>query len=296
MPVEDATDAEIIAALEKLVSDGVEAGTFVILEGDPSRNYYVQFALHGGAIWCEAVSNEYLEPEHRLSEPQTERLQALGWHEAEHEGPNWFRTFTPRLDAYVAIVERAREAFTEVYGLPADTPLRMSTSWDVPAVTDEPRVDDEGRPIFICYRQGDSAGFAGRLHDSLQARFTEQAIFMDINQVPGMDFRDAIDEALRSCRVVLAVIGPNWLRIAGRDGRPRLSDPRDFVRLELEAALRRDGLPVIPVLVDDASVPAPDDLPPSLQALSYRYAATLRHRNWRPDVEELSKAIAQHLE
>ena len=130
MPVEDATDAEIIEALEKLARDAIDAGTFVILEADTARNYYVQFAVQDGGMYCEAVSNQYLAPEHQLDAEQTTALEALGWHEGEYEGQNWVRTFMPSREAFAEIVGRARQAFTDVYGLPEDVPLRMTRSWD----------------------------------------------------------------------------------------------------------------------------------------------------------------------
>jgi hypothetical protein len=47
------------------------------------------------------------------------------------------------------------------------------------------------------------------------------------------------------------------------------------VRLEIESALKRD-IPVVPVLVDNARMPAETDLPDSLRSLAYRHAAELR--------------------
>ena len=130
MPVEDATDAEIIEALEKLARDAIDAGTFVILEADTARNYYIQFAVQDGGMYCEAVSNQYLEPEHQLDDEQTIALEHLGWREGEHEDQNWVRTFTPGPEALANSVSLARRAFSEVYGLPDDVPLRMTRSWD----------------------------------------------------------------------------------------------------------------------------------------------------------------------
>lgn len=130
MPVEDATDAEIIEALEKLARDAIDAGTFVILEADTARNYYIQFAVQDGGMYCEAVSNQYLEPEHQLDDEQTLALENLGWREGESEGQNWVRTFTPGPEALASSVSLARRAFSEVYGLPDDVPLRMTRSWD----------------------------------------------------------------------------------------------------------------------------------------------------------------------
>jgi hypothetical protein len=130
MPVEDATDAEIIEALEKLARDAIDAGTFVILEADTARNYYVQFAVQDGGMYCEAVSNQYLAPEHQLDAEQTTALEALGWHEGEYEGQNWVRTFMPSREAFAGTVRLVRRAFVEVYGLAGDVPLRMTRSWD----------------------------------------------------------------------------------------------------------------------------------------------------------------------
>src|SRR3954451_11699922 len=131
MSVTDASDEEIAEALMKLVENEVELGTFVVLEGDIERNYYVQFALDGGRLYCEAVSNQYLEPPNELSDAQLRTLENLGWREPEHHGQNWFRTFRPTSAAdYAEIVAMARRAFVEVYGLAPDVPLEMKCSWD----------------------------------------------------------------------------------------------------------------------------------------------------------------------
>jgi hypothetical protein len=60
------------------------------------------------------------------------------------------------------------------------------------------------------------------------------------------------------------VIGRQWLTATDNAGRRRLDSPRDFVRIEIEAALQRD-IPVIPLLVQGASMPDEDNLPPSIQ-------------------------------
>ena len=52
---------------------------------------------------------------------------------------------------------------------------------------------------------------------------------------------------LEGCRAVLVVIGREWIR--DLEGRRRLDSAEDHVRIEIETALAREGLPVIPVLV-----------------------------------------------
>ena len=44
MSQEGVSDSEIGEALRKLVRDRVAAGSYVVLNGDRSRNYFVQFA------------------------------------------------------------------------------------------------------------------------------------------------------------------------------------------------------------------------------------------------------------
>lgn len=72
-----------------------------------------------------------------------------------------------------------------------------------------------------------------------------------------------IAQAVEACDALLAIIGQGWLDAADSDGNRRLDNPTDYVRVEIEAALNR-GIPVVPVLVDDATTPTEGDLPPSL--------------------------------
>ncbi|MFZ1103545.1 MAG: toll/interleukin-1 receptor domain-containing protein, partial [Hyphomicrobiaceae bacterium] len=149
--------------------------------------------------------------------------------------------------------------------------------------------------IFINYRRQDSRPWAGRLHDRLDANLPNE-LFMDVNTIaPGDDFIAAIHRALEKCDVLLAVIGPGWLNIQNdsRTGR-RIDSPGDFVRLELEEALSRD-LFIVPVLVDDAKMPAEEELPDSLKPLARRHAVTLTHEKWDTDTERLIGAIRNGL-
>jgi hypothetical protein len=145
--------------------------------------------------------------------------------------------------------------------------------------------------IFINYRRDDSAGHAGRLHDALVARFGEEHIFMDIDRIPlGVDFVEAIRDAVGSCDVLIALIGRDWLSLPDARGRPRLENPEDYVRLELEAALSR-GVPVIPARVQDAEMPSSTELPEVLAPFARRNGLPLRDIGWREDVGRLMRAL-----
>jgi hypothetical protein len=145
--------------------------------------------------------------------------------------------------------------------------------------------------IFVNYRREDSSGQAGRLYDALTQRFGADRVFMDIDTIePGLDFAEVIDKTIGSVEVFLALIGPRWFGAPDAQGTPRLEKPDDFVRLEIEAALRPD-VRVIPVLVAGAVMPSSDRLPPSLAALARRNAVEVRDTSWRSDIERLIGAL-----
>lgn len=133
--------------------------------------------------------------------------------------------------------------------------------------------------IFISYRRSDSHADAGRIYDRLAAHFGKAAVFKDVDDIPpGVDFRDYLNRTLHQCEVLLAVIGPTWLTATDSQGHRRLDHPADWVRVEIEEALRRDNVLVVPLLVSHAALPRPDQLPKSLQDLAYR-----NYREARPD-------------
>lgn len=131
MPIVAPPDSSIAEAIQKLMEDGIDAGTYVVLEADPSRNYYIQFAVQGGRLFCECVSNQYLDPENQLSAEQLSLLANLGWREPETATQNWFRTYRPSAPAdYAAIVKDVRNAFATVYRIAPDAEIEMTCSWD----------------------------------------------------------------------------------------------------------------------------------------------------------------------
>jgi formylglycine-generating enzyme required for sulfatase activity len=132
--------------------------------------------------------------------------------------------------------------------------------------------------IFISYRRSDSEDVAGRIYDRLVGHFGKDAIFKDVDAIPiGVDVRDYINDSLNQCSVVLAVIGKTWLTATDDNGNRRLDNPVDWVRLELEEALKRKGkVIIVPVLVRRATMPAPSELPPTLVNLAYLNAAQAR--------------------
>jgi hypothetical protein len=147
--------------------------------------------------------------------------------------------------------------------------------------------------IFICFRRTD-AGWAGRLDDELQERFPG-AVFRDVAIPAGVPWREHIDGVLAACRVVLVMIGPSWTAATGPDGVRRLWAEDDVVRTEIERALGRDDVKVIPVLFDGAEMPKRAELPAGIHQLVERQAQTLSDRRWAVDMDELAECIAKEI-
>jgi len=146
--------------------------------------------------------------------------------------------------------------------------------------------------VLISYRREDSAHVTGRIYDRLVQQFGRTAVFKDVDNIPlGIDFRTYLEQQVAKCDVFLAVIGRHWMKPQGQKGKSRLADPADFVRLEIEAALKRQ-IPVIPVLVEGASIPSVDRLPTSLQGLSYRNGIVVRPD---PDFHRDMDRLIEHL-
>ena len=149
--------------------------------------------------------------------------------------------------------------------------------------------------IFISYRREDAAANAGRLYDHLSDRFGADHVFMDVDSIAiGVDFTKAVVAAVSACSLLLVLVGKDWLSSTDSNGRRRIDNPDDWIRIEIEAALQRD-IPVVPVLVDGAELPYADDLPPSLRPFVRRQAFRLSHVGFRAEVASLIEAVAKVL-
>ncbi|HKN20387.1 MAG TPA: TIR domain-containing protein [Terracidiphilus sp.] len=164
-----------------------------------------------------------------------------------------------------------------------------------PEPVDPSGVTASNKSVFISYRRHDSPHITGRIYDRLVTEFGKDAIVKDVDSFAlGLDFREQLREEVGRCAVLIAVVGKNWNPL-GDSGEPRLSDPRDFPRIEIESALNRN-IPVIPVMVDGARIPAESDLPPALASLAYRNGMEVRpDPDFHNDANRLIRNIAAHL-
>jgi len=150
------------------------------------------------------------------------------------------------------------------------------------------------RSLFVSYRRDDSAYVTDRILDSLRARFGSDAMFRDVDDIPtGVDFRQAVTDALSQAKVLMAIIGPDW----SGSTENRLLDTNDMVRFELETA-RASGMPILPVLVAGAASPPPAErLPASLAFLANINGAKVRPgTDFDRDMQDLNKSLSSQLE
>lgn len=148
--------------------------------------------------------------------------------------------------------------------------------------------------IFISYRREDSQYQADRLYEALKQYVIDpkRDIFIDVDNIPvGVDFVDHLESQVAQCDILLAIIGPGWLTAKNAaTGMRRLDDPKDFVRIEIAAALLR-GIPVAPVLLDGTPFPAEYELPDDLKPLVRRNGADVRRVSFDVDVRRLIHGI-----
>ncbi len=144
--------------------------------------------------------------------------------------------------------------------------------------------------IFISYRRDDASGYAGRLHDGLVAHFGAESIFLDVEVEPGLNYVTRVREAIAACHAFIAVVGPRWATIADERG-PRLHNETDLLRIEVEEALARPGLRVIPLLLPRARMPEPADVPATVAPLMWLQAIEFSDARWSSDLQRLISVL-----
>ena len=122
--------------------------------------------------------------------------------------------------------------------------------------------------------------------------FDVEDLFRDRESIgAGDNWRDSLTISLGSAKACLVIIGPNWLAAKDDQGRQRLFQDNDWVRSEIEMALSKSQIRLIPVLVEGATLPAEQDLPPSIQGLLDVQAKRLSEENWEVDSRELIRRL-----
>lgn len=158
----------------------------------------------------------------------------------------------------------------------------------LPVPVHAPTLRTVGARIFISYRREDSQADAGRLSADLVREFGSDRVFTDIDSIPiGGSVQQRISDAIDSAAVVLVLIGPDW-------SLERLSNPHDWVRIEIASAIEKH-VPIIPVRLRRAEMPEASQLPEELAALVDYNGAEIEHSSWRRDLPPIIDAIRLEL-
>lgn len=164
-----------------------------------------------------------------------------------------------------------------------------------PSTASAPPAAARKAPLFISYRRRDSQGATGRLYDSLVRVYGEVALFRDVSAIaPGEKFASAIEQALANASVVIVVIGPRWVEMLDRFGSKPADGQIDYVRLEVETALRL-GKPIVPLLVDGAAVPVRTELVETLRPLVDFHVHEASDRDWNHHIKLLCATLDKYL-
>jgi hypothetical protein len=142
--------------------------------------------------------------------------------------------------------------------------------------------------IFVNYRREDAGAQAARIRDRLVGSFGAANVFMDVDNLrPGQRFDKELTKALDGCDAFIAVIGPRWYDLLYARAQ---TGGHVYVREELGTALARE-MPVIPILIDQATLPRSEGLPDDLRPLVLHQAHQIRHEHFGRDTDALISTI-----
>ncbi len=146
--------------------------------------------------------------------------------------------------------------------------------------------------IFLSYRRTDTISETGRIYDRLVTAFGREHVFKDVDNIPlGVDFAEYIDQEVSRCRVLLVVMGKTWITTTEADGTRRLDNPDDFVRIEIESALKRN-IPVVPLLLEGVIMPKRFQLPEPLQPFARRNGTVIGYDpRFHDDMDRLIRKL-----
>ena len=155
---------------------------------------------------------------------------------------------------------------------------------------DSTTIVESDRLIFINYRRADSEDVCGRIYDRLTATFGSDGVFRDVANIPpGSDFRVILEREVAVCDLMLVIMGREWF---SSENEQRLSEVDDFVRFEIETALKRN-IPIIPLWVGRrTTMPDANRLPESIRDLTNRQSISVRaDPDFHADVDRLIARI-----
>lgn len=153
-------------------------------------------------------------------------------------------------------------------------------------------LDDRVTDVFISYRRGDSAYAATRIQQQLQGALPHLSIFIDREMPGGEAWSQRLDQALAECRIVVVLIGSDF--VSEFERRAATPGETDYMRLELETAIDLKKW-LVPVVLGAGDMPAPQRLPPKLHALTSAQAVFAPATSFSAAMDCLATALVKRL-
>jgi pterin-4a-carbinolamine dehydratase len=140
--------------------------------------------------------------------------------------------------------------------------------------------------VFISYRRDDEGPASRFVKAELDDVFGSEHVFMDLDNIQSGDqWKDIIKTNLEACDCLIVIIGRNWLRVQDEFFVRRIDKKDDWVRIEIETALRR-GIKIIPLFIGGA-LTQKEALPKSIQKLLDSQGMMISAITWQNDIAAL---------
>ncbi|MCL4256886.1 MAG: hypothetical protein KJ043_24220 [Anaerolineae bacterium] len=155
--------------------------------------------------------------------------------------------------------------------------------------------------IYVSYRKEDNPLLVKRIYEVLVREFGGNSVVKDVfyardilKPTPANPMGE-VQWAINRCDVMLIIIGRYWF--TDKAGNRLLADTKDLILQELGFAFTRKGLPIIPVLIDNAKAPTEAQLGPALRILALKNPAVVRdgaefERDMMRLIDQLNKLVS----
>jgi hypothetical protein len=174
-------------------------------------------------------------------------------------------------------IRQGYELAQDIWGDRIDVALSRSASFLDRTKAEAKGIETKPEPpldlrVFISYRRQDEPAAVRLIYEKLKPLLGSKNLFFDLDSIGyGVSFPEKIESAIRDSDIVFAMVGKDWAG-ARPDGSRRIDEPGDYVRKEIELALRFKKH-LVPVILGKAEFP--HNLPSSINDLALRNAMFL---------------------
>lgn len=192
---------------------------------------------------------------------------------------------------------------------PAETPPEARPERPSPAITQGRTIisDTLAKPpeekrkvvnprVFLAYRREDTGDIARKIYDVLHKSLGDNEVARDVDRVANRTVNRVVlaQDIVQSFDAMLIIIGQQWMGLpSGATTARALDNPKDNLRIQIEAGFRRPDMLIVPVLVNGASMPTAEELPLSLRELTEKKPFQLDTLNEAALDTQLARLITQ---